>query len=836
MVPDEASLRSWMSGPRRDTIHTSHPSFSPFAHAFRIPEQMGERDIASKAGFGPRYVISAQDKHRWELIGRLEMNLRRLTADVLSEKMGPDAWGRGIPPGTQTRIEKNFIDHQKRAIDSAESLEIRLEECDLGGLYEILRTNWDSCFAGLFQHNRPVFDMQADIVSRMRNALDHYRRDLLPTGEEDPSLRPTFDAFLPLQLRQVLRGLASRGLTCVDIADEEGRGTEREDPPVLSRRDYVHFVGRIQEIAELLQRLGDPTPLVVVLGIGGVGKTATCVEVGLRAFRAGMFDEIVYASAKRGYLLREQAAMMPAPLSNLTELLKLVLDTLGSSYTPSENITELKNKALSALADQDTLIVLDNFETMEDQAECADFFWQVPPSTKVLISSRIPPSTGGRFIFLSELKRDDVREIIEYECALKGRPRLIPVDKPPILNAVYDAIGGIPLAAKLLVGMMVVEWKGLESALETFRNRDKNTLVDFCFGEIYNKVLSEDARALFRTMTMASLDASLAELEASSGLAGANLTDALMALEQTSLVARSTSPEGVDVYRMLPLTRMFARSKLLESSGLESTVRKRLQEYARRLAESGSEALSPSAHEALRLANLARMKLRIGSIQDAIENAKRAVETSDEVPFAYLVYGMAEEARGNLVEAERILESGHKKFPGDQRITHKLAMTKSLLEKFEEASKLYRSILVLDPKSQGEIIQTEYSLGGLAANLANWVRNLRQQNKFREVRKRTQEFIDLIDREIKYPGPLPRETDFLVKVARYNLGRELSIAGEYELAERYLIGAFVTRPQYPKDGVHNGSVFRALEINLQKWNPGDAGKRRDSYLKQSAIS
>ncbi len=763
------------------------------------------------------------------------MNVRRLAADALTEKMGPDAWSRGIPSGTKTRIAQNFIDHQKRSLDSAESVEVRLEECDLGGLYEIVRANWDSCFAAFFQNNRPVFDMQAEVVSRMRNTLDHYRRDLLPTGEEDPSLRPTFDAFLSLQLRQVLRSLASRGLTCIDIADEDGRGTDREDPPVLSRRDYVHFVGRIHEIAELLQTLGEPTPLVVVLGIGGVGKTATCVEVALRAFRAGMFDEIVYASAKRGHLLREQAAMMPAPLTNLAELLKLILDTLGTSYVSSESVTELRNRALSALDGQDTLIVVDNFDTIEDQAECADFFWQVPSPTKILISSRIPPSTGGRFIFLSELKRDNMREIIEYECALKGRPRLIPVESPAILNAVYDAIGGIPLAAKLLVGMMVVQWKGLESALEAFRSRDKNTLVDFCFGKLYNEVLNDDAKVLFKSMTMASPDALLAELEAASSLSGAKLTDALMALEQTSLVARSTSPEGIDVYRMLPLTRMFARAKLLETTGLEITTRKRLQDYARRLAESGPEASSPSAHEALRLANLARMRLRVGSIQDAISNSKLAVETSDQVPFAYLVYGMAEEARGNLLEAERILESGRKKFPGDQRLIHKLAMTKSRLEKFEEASKLYRSILVLDPKSQGEIIQAEYSLAGLAANLANWVRSLRQQNKFREVRRRTQEFVDLVDHDMKYPGPLPRETDFLVKVARYNLGRELSIAGEYELAERYLLGAFMIRPQYPKDRVHNGSVFRALEINLQKWNPEGAEEKRESYLKQSAI-
>src|SRR2546427_7724012 len=127
--------------------------------------------------------------------------------------------------------------------------------------------------------------MQVDVVLRMRNCLDHYRQDRLPTGDEDPSLRPNFDTFLPLQLRLVLRGLASRSLTCVEIIDASGQGIEREEPTVLSRRDYVHFVGRAAELNELLNQLSGTTPLIVVLGIGGVGKTATCVEATLRAYR-----------------------------------------------------------------------------------------------------------------------------------------------------------------------------------------------------------------------------------------------------------------------------------------------------------------------------------------------------------------------------------------------------------------------------------------------------------------------------------------------------------------------------------------------------------------------
>ncbi len=780
-------------------------------------------------------VLTTQDKFRWEQVGRLEMNMRRLVSDVLVEAYGAEAWEKGVPKDTQRRVTDSVREHQGRNINVVESIEERLEESDLGALYEIIRLSWKSAFGPLFQDNRPVFDIQSDVIFRMRNCLDHYRREVLPTGQEDPTLRPAFDTMLPLQLRIILRGLASRELTCVDVVDENGHTMDREDPPALSRRDYTQFVGRAAELEELLGQLAGSTPVIVVLGIGGVGKTATCVEAALRSYRAGLFDEVIYASAKRGYLLREQAALSSTPLSSLAELLMAILSILGKEYSADDKPTELKEKALVALGEQATLLLLDNFETMQDQAETATFFWQVPSTTKVLVSSRIPPPTGGRFLHLRELGKEDIRAIINNECAVKGKAGLIPVDNPAILNAVYEAIGGIPLAAKLLVGMMVVEWKALESALQAFRDRDKSNLVDFCFGEIYHKVLSEDAKTLLKSMSMTGPETSFAELEAACGLTGAKLNDALLALEMTSLVSRGTSVSGIDAYRMLPLTRAFARSKLLETPGLEKQVRRNLQEFARKAREFGPEASSPSAQEALRLANVARMRMKSGAVQEAVDQCKQALKVNDQVPLVYLMYGMAEEARGNFEESERILEAGHKLFPGDNHLTHKLAMVKSKLEKFEEASKLYRSILVLRPTSEGEIIQAEYALNGLATNLASWIRSLRQQGKYREIRRQAKEFLGLVDNEMKYPGSWPRETDLLIRVARYNLGRELSISGEHQEAEQSLLGAFIDRPQRPKEDIHNGSVFHALDINLQKWGPPGLEDKRRAYMKAAGL-
>lgn len=774
--------------------------------------------------------ILEADKDRWLLVTKIELNLRRLVATVLESHFSDKAWEDGLNPDLRRRIEHHFSDKDKRELKDLPGLEERLEGANLSDLFETARTHWRVTFSGCFEENRPLFDVQTSLVIRVRNALDHARDDKLPSGAEDPTLRPSFDTNAPVLYRQILRALAARGRRCIEPSGDNGNGVEREDVPLLHQRDYIQLEGREREVQELIGLLNGPSPVVAVLGVGGVGKTALCIEAGIRVDLAGLFDETIYTTAKTGFLLQEQASTFSNPIRNLDDLTERIADSLGAADIRALPDGERRERIKSVLKDHQVLLIVDDFETIDDQAQTSEFLWQLPSGVRVLISSRVPPPSGGRFLYLQELPKDAVTAIIRSECARKGRPNLIPSEDSATMAKVYAAIGGIPLAAKLLVGSMVKQYRGLDTVLREFQTVERNNLIQFCFGRIYNEILTEDARHLLKCMALASEEAPLEELRSVSGLDGDALTDASLQLDLTSLVTKESSQVGKDVYKLLPLTRIFARSKLVETTGLEGEVRRRLNAYQLELRNKGDPAYSPSGQRAIRMANNARVRLNMGRVAEAVEGCKRALRENDRVALPYLVYGMAEERRQNLLEAERILSAGHILFPADRKLSHKLAIVKGRLNKFSEAADLYERSIVLSPSREDDILQDEYTLNGMAKNILFWAQELRLRDQHLEIRRITRRFVEMVDDRLHYPGQLPHEVRDLVRSVRLAYAFELTSGGDFEAAEAQLLKSIIDGPRDEMDRRHNALIKERLGWNVEKWHPRDRREREARYL------
>ena len=775
-------------------------------------------------------VLLSSDVPRWRLVGRIEVNLRRLVADVLVSRHGEQAWMAGLNADQRKRVEERFWEGQRRRIADVPDIEERLSGADIALLFEIVAAQWKSSFSQFFQQNRPLFDVQRDTLLRMRNALNHYRAEKLPTGEEDAALRPNFDTFAPSFLNNVLRALAARNLTAVDFKEDDSE-EDREDPLTLHKRDYIFFVGREAEIRDLTRFLSEPTAVTVVLGIGGVGKTALCLETARRLYRAGLFDEVQYFTAKTGFVSTEQATNYPKAFTSCSELVSRIIDQLGDTDKKLPEGWSNEDYALSLLQEQKTLLIVDNFETIEDQAETSRFLWSVGPTVRVLVSSRTPPPMGGRFFYLDKMEKEPIAQIIKSECELKGKPNLIKFSDEKTMNDIYTAIGGIPLAAKLLVGLMAVRFKSLGTVLSDFKQVERNRLIDFCFAEIYAMALSQDAKHILKCLAVCGETVKAEELEAVSGLQGDRLADAIQNLSMTSLVHVDSSDEGVDTWSLLPLTRTFARSKLLEDPGLEDEIDRRRQGYQQEVEALRDPALSASGRRAMQLANNARISIKRGRTDDAVDKCKKAMEVNDKIPFVHLVYGMAEAERGNQLEARRILEAAHGRFPHEHAITHKLATIESKLGHYSEAMALYRQTITPNPTTTEEIVQLEYSLEGMAKNLEAWIKVLRQNQEFREVRKQTQAFIDLVDRQVKYPGSLPARVKNVIKRCRVAYATELSIDGDFAAAEAEFLQSLIESPIHGRDTWHNADMKRRLLHNLEKWHPVDQETRRERYEK-----
>jgi tetratricopeptide (TPR) repeat protein len=774
-------------------------------------------------------MLKGRDKERWESIGRFEMNLRRLIADVLTEKFGAHAWDEGIPKGTRDRIAGRIKEHQGRSMEDVVDLEDRMMECDMGGLFEIIDKNWRDAFSRYFPGQHNMWDLQSSTIKNMRDCLDHYRKQMMGDGSEEKTLRPTFDMIMPTVLKNLFKAIAERGLFCVDVQPESAEIFDREIPLSLRQRDYTHFVGRINEIKQIIDFLSDDRVcLIVVHGIGGVGKTATCIESGTRAFKAGLFDEVVYAPVKRGFLLPEQAACAPSQFETYQDFLCLLITSLGGSVDNGSKLCDIEQQSIKTLQNQKTLIIVDNFETLQGQEEISEFFWRVPIGTKIMVTSRVPPSSGGRLYHLGELTKEDIREIIRNECCFKGKPTLINVDSEEIINSIYETIGGVPLAAKLLVGMMVHGMNSLETILSSFQFADRNRLPDFCFTRIYNEMLDDNSKLLLKAFGIIGSNASASDLQATTELFKNGFSDAMAKLEMTGLVTRIRGTEHQDSFSILPLTRFFAKQKLLETPGLETVFTQRMQTYEDHRNKISDESTA-SKQKARALANFANIKLQQNRLDDALQLIKDAISTDDDLAFIYIVYGKIEERRLNYTEAEMILNEGHKRFPEDATITHKLAMIESLLSKYEIADALYRSILIVAPINESEILQDEYAITGMADNYLRWTHKLRDLGRYNDSKKKLDEIMTFIEKELKWPGAFPYDISRLICRIRQQIGISLTISKNFEEAENCLMNAFIDNVQRFEDVQHNHNIFNNLEHNIQKWKPNDKDERRRQY-------
>lgn len=121
-----------------------------------------ERDIRAEASrMAPHY----------EVFYSLETTIRRLVADSLEEKAGPDWWNNGcVPP----QIKKDAEQRRKKEIDSGmtpRSVE-PLDFTNFGELGEIIKVNWTTAFGAIFSSVKAVEKVMASL-NTLRGPIAH---------------------------------------------------------------------------------------------------------------------------------------------------------------------------------------------------------------------------------------------------------------------------------------------------------------------------------------------------------------------------------------------------------------------------------------------------------------------------------------------------------------------------------------------------------------------------------------------------------------------------------------------------------------------------------------
>lgn len=234
-------------------------------------------------------------------------------------------------------------------------------------------------------------------------------------------------------------------------------------------KTYHRLIGRTRELGQLLAALreAERKAVIAIVGLGGIGKTALAQEVMEQCWREGLFESIVWASAKTERFVGEGTRPTEVSDFSFEQLLADIARQSGRldllKTPPDQQPSAVKQLLLA----QRVLIVMDNLETVADPDAFVDRVRQVLGRSKLLITSRHHLRHERVFTLdLDGLYQPEGLTLLREDSAERGI-HLVAQAKAEDLIEIHQVTGGAPLAMKLVVGQ-VSRWP-LEQVLNNLK-------------------------------------------------------------------------------------------------------------------------------------------------------------------------------------------------------------------------------------------------------------------------------------------------------------------------------------------------------------------------------
>lgn len=639
--------------------------------------------------------------------------------------------------------------------------------------------------------------------------------------------------------------------TSENLAIEEPKPTAPQNIP---QAEYQEFVGREHDIDEVILKLRGRAFLVSIDGVGGVGKTALAHQVATKCWHEKLFDAIVWVSAKTRRLLLTGIGDLIPSLTSYDDLMNHIARVLGYPRL-AELRSDEKEKAIKQLLSQSNcLLVVDNLETVHDR-KIYEFLQDLPAPTKALVTSRKRLSDVG-VVRLEEMSFEETAELIRLDADFKDARALKLADEKT-LRKIHDATGGIPLAIRWAVG-----WVALGDSIDHMLKRlgrGTDPILEFCFEETYNTMLTTDAKNLLSIMPVFNEEPNREQLSPASMLKGDTLDDAIIQLIMLSLINEKTREEAdgtsITTYGILPLTLSYAQARLAENRGLEKDARKRLGEYLqlhKTIEEASVQygyaledlgATTASGRAAALLANLAFAAYQRGNYPGAVRLFKRAVETNSRLSYVYQVWAMVERQEANygradelfaeanrlnptnsvilrawarmkaesgaIEEARKLAQKGVEVNPEDRASLHNLAVSESQAGNYEKADELLDRSLFATPVDPHQGRQNVMSYGAKGENFRKWGVSKMKEANLSEAREKLIMGLDAVSNGLNIAGHEWKLREIQVQLF-LKIGEVELRSGDLPRSEKYLRKAFFAAPRKPWEFKHNSKVCLAL--------------------------
>ena len=330
---------------------------------------------------------------------------------------------------------------------------------------------------------------------------------------------------------------------------------------------YSQFVMREQAFAEVSDGLGKRSAAVLIVGMGGNGKTSLAREVAAHCLREDgetrRFDAVVWVSDKD----------RPGT-TNLTTVLDEVARTLDYPGFTQYEYDEKRREVEQLLRRQRVLLVVDNFETITDGA-LLTWLLNLPEPSKALVTTREYRREFRRSSWPVELRgmsEAEVRTLIDQRLRQLRIAQL--VGNVVQLEPLITATGGNPKAIEITLGLVKHERRPLQQVVDDLYAA-RGDLFDDLFARAW-ALLDEASRRVLLVATFFPTSASGDALRASADVQGFAFDRAVERLADMALLdIQQVDLSNPARYALHPLVRAFAGAKLTEQRGFEEGARER---------------------------------------------------------------------------------------------------------------------------------------------------------------------------------------------------------------------------------------------------------------------